>query len=92
MTVRALVFLVATRLIRCIYEEASEIQRWTPEDGLPEKVGQYAIVSHLRIDGARTGDARGLRPEGWSGALIIREDLKRALEDLGATGMSFTKV
>jgi hypothetical protein len=84
--------LVATRLVRCIDEQASEIQRWTPEDGLPEKVGQYAIVSHLRIDPAKAGDARVLRPEGWSGALIIREDLKRALEDLGATGLRFTEV
>ncbi len=83
---------MATRLIRCIDEEVSEIQRWTSEDGPPEKVGQYAIVSHLRIDEARAGDARVLRPEGWSGALIVREVLKRALEELGASGMRFTEV
>ncbi|ADO72550.1 conserved uncharacterized protein [Stigmatella aurantiaca DW4/3-1] len=32
--------LVATRLVRCIDDKASEeVEHWTPEDGRPEKVG-----------------------------------------------------
>jgi hypothetical protein len=31
--------LVATRLIRCIDEAASEVSFWTPEHGVPDKVG-----------------------------------------------------
>lgn len=84
--------LVATRLIRCIDEQASRIQRWTSEDGVPEKVGQYASVRGLRIDKAKVGDARVLRPEGWTGALIISEDLKTALEGIKATGVKLTEV
>jgi hypothetical protein len=84
--------LVATRLIRCIDETASRIQRWTHEDGVPEKVGQYASVRGLRIDKTQVGAARVLRPEGWTGALIVSEDIKTALERTNATGVKLTEV
>jgi hypothetical protein len=47
--------LVATRLIRCIDEEASEVSFWTPEHGVPDKVGQYMGVDRLRIDKRKVG-------------------------------------
>ena len=84
--------LVATRLIRCIDEKASRVQYWTPEDGLPHKVGQYYAVDDLHIDKARAGDAKLFRLEGWAGTLIISEDLKDALERIRATGTRFTEV
>ena len=49
--------LVATRLIRCIDEEASEVSFWKPEHGVPEKVGQYMGVDRLRIDSEEIKDA-----------------------------------
>ncbi|NTX05674.1 imm11 family protein [Myxococcus sp. CA040A] len=88
----AYLILVATRLIRCIDEKASRIQRWLPEDGVPEKVGQYASVRGLRIDASKVGETRVFRPEGWPGALIISEDLRDALMRVGATGLSLTDV
>ena len=57
--------LVATRRIRCIDEGASKVQFWRPEDGLPEKVGQYYAVDDLHIDEATVGNAKVFRPEGW---------------------------
>ncbi len=67
--------LVATKLIRCIDDKASEeVLIWTPEDGRPEN------------------DAKVFRTWGWSIALIVREDIKDALERLGATGTWFKKV
>ncbi|NVJ14979.1 imm11 family protein [Myxococcus sp. AM010] len=84
--------LVATRLIRCIDEKASRIRLWTDEDGVPEKVGHYASVRDLRIDETKAGNARVLRPEGWTGALIVAEEIKHALERLQATGVKFTPV
>ncbi|MFY2560932.1 imm11 family protein [Corallococcus terminator] len=84
--------LVAIRLIRCIDEKASRIQLWTHEDGVPEKVGHYASVRDLHIDKTRVGNARMLRPEGWTGALIVSEELKTALESMKATGLKFTEV
>ncbi len=84
--------LVATRLIRCIDEKASRIQRWTPEDGLPDMVGQYASVRDLRIDKALVGPAKVFRPEGWEGSLIVSGDIKEALERIAASGTKFEEV
>ncbi|WP_224249641.1 imm11 family protein [Hyalangium gracile] len=84
--------LVATRLIRCIDEKTSKVQFWQPEDGLPEKVGQYYAVDHMRVDKAKIGDARVFRPDGWPGSLIVSEEIKDALERMGATGAKFEEV
>jgi hypothetical protein len=85
--------LVATRLIRCIDDKASdEVEYWKPEDGRPERVGTYRKVSGLRIDPSRVGEAQVFRTWGWSIALIVSEELKDALEHSGATGMRFEAV
>lgn len=85
--------LVATRLIRCIDDAASEdVEYWTPEDGRPEKVGQYRDVYGMRIDPAKVGDARVFRTWGWTVALVVSEELKETLERVGATGVKFKEV
>ncbi len=84
--------LVATRLIRCINEKASRIRLWTHEDGAPHMVGRYASVRDMRIDKAKAGSAKVFRCEGWIGPLIIAEELKDALEGMGATGTRFEEV
>ncbi|WP_395812493.1 imm11 family protein [Archangium minus] len=81
------------RIIRCIDDaRCEEVQYFTPEDGQPEKVGQYRVVAGMRIDPTKPGDARIFRPWGWTGALIISEDLKQALEREHITGTRFTEV
>ena len=84
--------LVATRLIRCIDEAASEVSFWTPEHGVPDKVGQYMGVDRMRIDKVKVGNAKVFRPEGWSSTLIVSEEIKDALERMGATGTRFEEV
>jgi hypothetical protein len=84
--------LVATRLIRCIDEQASEVSFWTPEHGVPSKVGQYMGVDRLRIDKTRVGNAQVFRLEGWSSTLIVSEAVKAALEGMNATGTRFEEV
>ncbi|WP_434385682.1 imm11 family protein [Melittangium boletus] len=84
--------LVVTRRVRCIDEAASEVSFWKPEHGVPEKVGQYMGVDCLRIDKARVGAAQVFRPEGWEVALIVSEEIKDALERMGATGTRFEEV
>jgi hypothetical protein len=85
--------LVATRLIRCIDDAACrQVEFWTPEDGQPEKVGEYRDIWGMKIDPVKVGDARVFRPWGWSVSLIVREDIKDALERLGATGTKFKEV
>ncbi|WIG97935.1 DUF1629 domain-containing protein [Myxococcus sp. SDU36] len=85
--------LVATRLIRCIDDNASEhVQYWKPEDGRPEKVGKYRGVLGMRIDSAKVGGAKVFRTWGWKIALIVSEDIKEALERAGARGCRFKEV
>jgi hypothetical protein len=84
--------LVATRLLRCIDEQASRILLWTHEDGAPHKVGKYRDVRDMRIDKAKVGNAKVFRPEGWSTALIVSEEIKAAMEAMGATGTYFQEV
>jgi hypothetical protein len=85
--------LVATRLIQCIDEKASdEVRHWKPENGRPEKVGQYRVVSGMKIDPSKVGDAKVFRTSGWTVALIVSEEIKEALERIGATGVKFKEV
>ena len=85
--------LVATRLIRCIDDAASdEVIYWTPQDGRPDRVGQYRDVDGMRIDPTKVGDAQVFRTWGWSIALIVSEHIKSALERIHASGIRFIEV
>jgi len=84
--------LVALHRIRCIDEKVSRIRLWTHENGVPHKVGQYKSVRDLRIDKAAAGAAKVLRPDGWASTLIVSEEIKDALERMGATGTKFEEV
>ena len=84
--------LVATHLIRCIDEEASKVRFWTPEHGVPDKVGQYLGMDRLCIDKTKVGDAQVFRPEGWEVVLLVSEEIKDALERMGTTGARFEEV
>ncbi|WP_225413204.1 imm11 family protein [Stigmatella hybrida] len=81
------------RAVRCIDDQASaEVQYWKPEDGEPDRVGEYRAVHGMRIDPVKVGDAKVFRPWGWTVALIVSEDVKEALERAGVTGVKFTEV
>jgi hypothetical protein len=83
----------ALRIIRCIDDaRCEEVQYWKPEDGQPEKVGEYRVVAGLRVDPTKVGTARIFRPWGWRVALVISEDLKQALEQEGISGTRFIEV
>ncbi|WP_426744437.1 DUF1629 domain-containing protein [Myxococcus faecalis] len=85
--------LVATKLVRCIDETASrEVQRYGPDDGRPEKLGQYQCVAGMRIDPIQVGDARVFRTWGWTSALVVSEDIKNALERAKVEGATFEEV
>lgn len=87
------VMLIATKLIRCIDDEASEeIMYWKPEDERPDKLGQYRSVYGMRIDRSKVGGAKVFRTWGWEIALVISEDLKVALERAKVTGAKFEEV
>jgi hypothetical protein len=82
-----------TRVVKCIDDQASaEVQYWKPEDGRPEKTGSYRAVHGLRIDPSKAGDAQVFRPWGWLVVLLVSEEIKEALEHMGATGTQFKEV
>jgi hypothetical protein len=87
-------FLVnVARTVKCIDDEASEeVQYWTPDDGEPERAGEYRAVAGLRIEPSKIGDARVFRTWGWMVVLVVSEDVKEALERTGATGLYFREV
>ena len=83
----------ALRIIRCIDDaRCEEVEYWRPEDGQPERVGEYQSVTGLRIDPTKAEGARVFRPWGWVLALLVSEDVKDALEREHITGTRFTEV
>jgi hypothetical protein len=81
------------REIRCIDGAAcEEVQRYTPEDGRPDRLGEYRAVSGLRIDKSKVGDARVFRLWGWHPPIIADEEIKEALERTGIVGGLFDEV
>ncbi|MCP3165525.1 imm11 family protein [Myxococcus qinghaiensis] len=83
----------AIRLVKCIDDAAcEEVRYWTPEDGMPEKVGTYSSVSGMRINPAKVEGSKVFRTSGWTVALIVSEELKEVLGRAGITGTKFTEV
>ncbi|WNG21770.1 hypothetical protein F0U63_02410 [Cystobacter fuscus] len=82
----------ATRVVECIDESRClRVERWTPEDGAPERVGEYRVVERMRIDPSRVSGTRLFRTWGWP-VLVVSEDLKQAMEKEGISGTKFSEV
>jgi hypothetical protein len=83
----------ALRIVHCIDDaRCTEAEYWRPEDGQPEKVGEYRSVVGLRIDSSKVGDARIFRTWGWDIALIVSEEIKQAIESEDLSGARFIEV
>jgi hypothetical protein len=81
------------RVIRCIDDaRCKEVRYYEPEDGQPEKVGEYRNVVGMRIDPELVGDAHVFRPWGWPVALIVSERLEQAMEEEKVSGVRFIEV
>lgn len=81
------------RLIDAVDERACRsVERWKPEDGRPDRVGEYHAIEGLRIDRVKAEDARVFRLWGYSLPIIVSEEVKAALEQKGCVGGKFTEV
>ncbi|CAM4109662.1 hypothetical protein G4177_29155 [Corallococcus sp. ZKHCc1 1396] len=79
--------------IDCIDDAACrEARRWVPEDNRPDRLGEYHVVSGLRIDRSKVGGARVFRLWGYHPPIIVAGDIKDALERTGALGARFVEV
>lgn len=81
-----------TANIDCIDEAASQIVKWKPEDGRPDKVGCYRMITNLRINPLACADYSILRIKGWEIALIVSGDIKEAVENVPDLGVMFSSV
>lgn len=82
-----------TAVADCLDETLSEfVQKWTPEDGQPGKVGQFRAVGVLRIDPRHTSNHHIFRIRGWEAALIVSHRLKEAMEGIENLGVVFEPV
>jgi hypothetical protein len=75
--------------IQCIDESRSTIIRWAPNDGLPDKIGQYRSISKLVLDRNKLGAAPVFRIADWEVALITNQRVKVALEERSIDGVKF---
>jgi hypothetical protein len=86
------VILNLLQAVRCLDERATTIQWWQPEDGRPEKVGQYRMVLNEVIDPRKVGSAQLFRLGGWEIAVICTDAVKRALDADTFRGLAFRQL
>nr|WP_205694731.1 DUF1629 domain-containing protein [Corallococcus coralloides] len=83
----------ATKTVDCIDEaECRQVQHYAEDEPSPEYAGEYRWIHGLRIDPSKSGDAHVLRPRKFKTALIVSEEVKGALEQVGNLGVSFERV
>jgi hypothetical protein len=81
------------RVIDALDETRSEFMKWTAADGRPDKVGEYRMVTRLRVDPRRLpSDAHFFRLQGWLIALIVSHAVKESMEEAGCLGALFREV
>jgi Immunity protein family (Imm11) len=76
----------------CLDEARSEFTMWTDQDNYPEMMGNYKMISTIRIDPARTEGYHIFRIARWTLALLVSDTLKNALEDIPNLGVVFEPV
>lgn len=75
--------------VKCVDEAKSEFLRWGVEDGRPDKVGQYRMITRLRLMSSAIKDRDFFRVDEWPMALIVSDRLKSELEHQTVTGIAF---
>jgi hypothetical protein len=76
----------------CLDEQSSEFTRWTEQDSRPDRLGQYHVISTIRIDPSRTANHHIFRIKGWPIALLVSCKLKDALTSIPDLGVVFKPV
>lgn len=79
----------ATVSLDCLDEERSEFTRWVEADNRPDRLGQYHMISTIRIDWRRTRNHQIFRIKDWPIALLVSATLKNALMSVANLGVVF---
>ncbi len=81
-------------VIDCLDRERSRYEIWTEEtllfpEKVPWKIGKFRDVRKAVLERGRIGGVRVFRLWGWEMMVVVREDVKRAIEEAGLTGCQF---
>ncbi|NYE59407.1 hypothetical protein FHW58_000559 [Duganella sp. 1224] len=80
------------REIRCIDEERSEFSKWELDSIRPDKVGEFKVITKMVIDTSLVCGAHIFRPSGYHLSVIVSEQLKHRIEELGSGYTTFRPV
>lgn len=76
-------------LLDCLDETRSDFSVWQEEDGRPDLVGQYQMISVARIDAARAAGHHIFRLSKFHVSLFVSEQIRLELEDRPHLGVVF---
>lgn len=76
-------------LLDCLDETRSDFSVWQEEDGRPDLLGQYQLISTARIDGARAAGHQLFRLSKFHVSLFVSDQIRLALEDRPHLGVFF---
>ena len=79
-------------LVQCIDESQSSFTKWTDSDGRPEKVGQFRMIVHLKIDPVAAKRCDIFRVAGWHMALIVSDKVRQLFESANVSGIEYERV
>jgi hypothetical protein len=84
-------------VIDCLDRERSVYQVWTKDNLLfwekrPYMLGTFRDVTKAVIDSTKLSDAPIFRLWGWEIMVVVREDVKQAIEEAGITGCVFREI
>ena len=77
---------------RCVDEARSNVRKWGPEDGRPDKVGHYREFDPLVVDAQRTHGRHLFRIWGSLVELIVSGDVRDAISSVPDLGVVFQLV
>jgi hypothetical protein len=65
---------------------------YTEADDRPDKLGQFRMITKLRIDPDKVDRVNAFRVNGWKVALVVSDQLRRELLANETTGILFEEV
>jgi hypothetical protein len=74
----------------CLDLSRSSVTYWTDADGRSDRVGQYRMVTDLRVDPTKIGEHQICRITGWEIAIIVSATIAEQLS--AATGTALQAV
>jgi hypothetical protein len=73
--------------VSCLDEQLSVYTKWTETDGRPDRMGQYRMVSEVRLNSDKANGIHVLRIEGWDVPLVVSDKVVEEIQSSGIRGV-----